>query len=208
MEERGKEKIVRSPCRRCPRRYLDKQQCCKTCKRLAAYNAGESWEWFEIPKIGGEEMDQAEMDQKSLNEEIAKTEKAIREKYATGPKEKSRQEKVFKTCEVNGCKVKAKARGKCKKHYALWQNGKLPGFPPFEKIEHHKPHKPKKKKAGNVKRCPCPKENGTLTIDLSAYPALREVINDTAKHLFLTPEHVLINLAGQALAAQQERADK
>lgn len=48
-----------------------------------------------------------------------------------------------------------------------------------------------------------PDSSDFLTIDLTAYPEIRDIIERVAHKYFLTPQHVIVSLVGKALAAKE-----
>ena len=122
-----------------------------------------------------------------------------------------------KTCEVEGCTGPAKARGKCGKHYDMWRQGRLEGFPPFKATRKRKKASawaivPAKQPSKQEPRRSAKPETVTsiaefrFRVDLTLYPKLRDCVVKTADKFLVTPEHVMISLMGEGLAARQKEA--
>lgn len=166
-----------SPCVTCVRAEEDKNACASICKRLDAYQRSVPWEGLPIPVIKEKRVEQAQ-------------------------KEKA----VQKVCEVDGCDRPIKAQRKCGAHYDAWRQGSLPGYPPYKRVRPRvqRKVKAKPKKTKRARKVIQTLPDSQIVLDLSRYPKLRDMVFVTAQKFFVTPEHVLIGLAGEALAAKKK----
>lgn len=172
-----------SPCKACDRKDKDKRVCSKICDRLEAWQDEDpAWDTFRIP----------------TPEEVGET-------------DDGNQKTGQKICKHDGCDAPAKCRGFCLKHYDMWRHGKLPGYPPFEATQTHKPKgtapKNTRKKATPKKPNQQPgaetaSEVFQFTVDLTDYPDMRDMIRLRAARYLVSPQHVIVSLIGEALAAR------
>jgi len=211
-----------SPCLNCERKDEDKTHCSKECQRLLAYINSESWEDLPIPDLNETSnlTPQIIMCKKcgkkpaTLNSagrvvnglcgycmgvimNKAKREKNVTKKTGekSGKRAKPGEKKV---CEFPECDNPHKARGLCSMHYGKWIRGDLPGWP---KYKQRRPKKAKMKSRGQVVET-IPESQ--VAIDLTRFPGLRDIIFSMARRLYVTPEHVIISMLGQAVAARPE----
>ena len=182
----------KSPCHSCERAALDKKECAEKCDRLAAYLGGEPWEGIETP------------------EEFRVEPGDLTQKSETSSGADPKPDETENTCEIPGCEYKIRARGVCSSHYEQWRQGKLPGYPSFkDDLQAHKPRRkvsPKKKtKKREVKfvETRATLLDSQVVVDLSFYPKLRDCIFATAEKFMVPPAHIMISLAGEALAAKR-----
>lgn len=189
-----------TPCRTCVRVHKDKKNCSVICKRLVAFVNGEDWQTEDIPTP------------EELGESQAKTQEGSASEPAAAKKTDSRKtclQKKAKTCEVPGCNRSHKSRGLCGPCYDKWRQGRLPNWPPYNLIE---PQKGRRRKSKVKKEIPRQKPSraietlpeSQLIIDLARYPRLRDIIFSTANKLYVTPEHVIISLAGEAISNREK----
>lgn len=180
-----------TPCLSCERKEKDKNRCAMKCERRRAFLDGEEWPGLPIPVIE-EEVEEAKDEHQP---------KAVAPGGASNIKKQGKR-----ICEVDGCDKTVKASGKCNKHYLRWTRGKLPGYPRGKRKVKPKPKaKRQRPKAGGkvVETLP----ESQIVVDLSRYPALRDKIFIMAQRFFVTPEHVLMGLAGEAMAMKRVKTE-
>lgn len=189
-----------NPCINC-QSPVDKTICTKPgkCARLLAYKDGEPDEY-----IFGEPIPTAE----ELGVSCGRTDSNDGQPNAGG-----KMSSTTKICKVDGCDVKARCRGFCLKHYDMWRHNKLPGYPKFVPIQKHKsPSKNKPiKKAPREKTTRQPKAATSpaafqFNVDLTRYPQMRDLVVATSTRFCVPPEHIIISLMGEGLAARQKNA--
>ena len=119
---------------------------------------------------------------------------------------RQRAEESKKECVIEGCKKKAHARGLCHSHYKLWREGRIehPTLGKFVKARGYNKKKPKIKKT--VAAVPGVKADlpGASKVDLNNYPKIKHQIDFLADKYLVNPEHVIIGLLGEALAARRD----
>ena len=122
-------------------------------------------------------------------------------------------------CVFDECDEKAKIRGCCSPHYQAWRKGYIehPVLGVYTTSQaksrlkkpkpDHQPQKPQAKssaiKPNNPVTKPYPPPS-LITLDLSKYPEIRNVIFDTAKKFLLPVEHVVMTLVGEAIAGKKQ----
>ena len=189
----------KSPCWTCERVNEDKNKCAPICKRLVAFINGLDWRTEDIPRP--EELGEAQSESQQGS--------TIEPGPISAKRSKRLPPQKGKTCEFPGCDLPHKSRGLCSKHHSQWMAGKLPGWPPYKVIM---PQMKRKQKKGPKKKSAPRKRplrvietlpESQLIIDLSRYPRLRDIIFSTATKLYVTPEHVIISLAGEAISRRQ-----
>ena len=200
----------KSPCHSCERAALDKKECAEKCDRLAAYNWGEPWEGIETPEEFRASQD--ETDIIDTDAPVEGQEKNEASNYAYHLQKKAAQREAYgavKTCCFPNCEAKVLARGVCKTHYEQWRFDKLPGYPPYKEglqVRHWRkkqPAKKAKKREVKVIETRATLLDSQVVVDLSFYPKLRDCIFATAEKFMVPPAHIMISLAGEALAAKR-----
>jgi len=204
----------RSPCLSCERKNESKEKCAKKCERLDAYQ--RDGEWSEDQSIPGicnkcnEHSAVLRKDGKMVNGLCG----FCMSKASTAAKRRKSAMGKDKICDVPGCSRPARARGKCVPCYDKWRAGTLPGQPPFKVIQPQKPRKTRKQKPDQLKSQRPGKvrvsrgkvvetiPESQVIVDLGRYPQLRDIVFETARRLMVTPEHIVIGLVGEALAAK------
>jgi len=185
----------RSPCVTCERADQNKDRCVSLCERLDAFRDGRPWDGLSLPVI--------EMEAPAADEDNGSPAK--------------KEDGMAKICKVDGCETKAVARGLCLKHYDMWRHDKLPGYPPFKPVQ-KRGRKKKPTAAAPAKKTKPPKPDNSqklkgqtvhstadflFRVDLTLYPKIRRTVVETADKFMVPPEHVMISLMGEGLAARQ-----
>lgn len=215
-----------SPCLECERKDDDKTLCAKRCQRLIAYVNGELYDDIPIPDLKPQDREKQDVimckkcgekpatltsagqainglcdycQSKTMLE--AKRKKSLMKK--TGEKSDKRARPGEKNgCEYPDCDRPYKARGLCSMHHGKWIRGKLSDWPKYNVImPSRRPKKNKMKLRGRVVET-IPESQ--ITVDLSRYPKLRDLVFSTALRLYVTPEHVIISMIARAVAARPE----
>lgn len=213
----------RTPCLSCERKDQDKDRCARTCKRLTAFINDEAWDDIPIPDLNetvnlppvimckkcGEKPATLNLHGRVVNGlcgycmnktmREAKERKSMMEEIEKTSAKRARPGEK-KVCEYPDCDRPCKARGLCSKHYDAWIRGRLSGRPEYKRIQNRRK---KKKKKTVVETFP----ESQIAVDLSRYPYLRDLVFSTAQRLYVTPEHVIISMLGQA-AARAKRSDQ
>ena len=204
--------MTKSPCIGCEFESADKNNpTCRECDRRVEYVA-------LIEGDGG-----------SIMGETKGTEVGGQGAEVGGRKPK-RSDKI---CLIEGCDFKALNRGLCSMHYQQWRLGKIV-HPVLGKFVPSQVHIRSKAKTNLVKKTPVKKKEvkkqksevrsrkseraalaevkkaalpPLVAVQLSLYPEIHKAVYDTAEKYFVTPEHVIISLLGEALAARTRLRD-
>jgi len=203
--------MTKSPCIGCEFEFADKNNpTCKECDRRVEYVALIEGNGRGI--MG--EIKEAEVGDQRSKVGDQRAEKVTRP--------------LGKMCIIDGCKKKVVARGVCDTHYTAWQDGRLlhPTEGVYKKIRFSKARGAKSRPAQG-KKTPTPvipakagiqkKTEATqsmpgnalrvdgLIVDLSSCPKIKHQVDFLADKYLVNPEHVIIGLLGEALAARREK---
>ena len=229
------EDASRSPCLTCPHRDMDKNNCALLCLRLAAYNSGEPWEGKPLPYIakGRNKMENQRSEVRSQKSEIENPEgKPADENICVICHDlvKKVLNKRSQTCGAcyqawNTGKINHPTLGKfkpsltkskitkTKKPEVRSQKSEVKEAPGIvresadqgEKIQVKidLPETIARLKPGSLLH-PLPEP---ITLYLELYPKIKSAVYDTAEKYFVTPEHVVIGLLGEALAGRNQKSE-
>ena len=204
--------MTKSPCIGCEFEFVDKNNpTCRECDKRVEYVALIAGDGGSVM---GETKETGAGDQRS----------GIR----------SRKPKRSDTiCLIGDCDFKTLNRGLCSMHYQQWRLGKIV-HPVLGKFTVSQARIRSKAKTNLVKKAPVKKkevkkqksEVGSrkseraapaevkkaalpplVAVQLSLYPEIHKAVYDTAEKYFVTPEHVIISLLGEALAARTRLRD-
>ena len=195
--------MAKSPCIGCEFELVDKNNpTCRECDRRVEYATSDE-----------KEMNIEHVSRRS----IAKPDrmKKMKIEETTGACEE---------CLIKGCGEEVYCRGLCLNHYQQWYKGYIdhPVYgaytiaqPKKNSIREDKrgqvmgkdktgSKKPEAEKAKAIKKAALPP---LVAVQLSLYPEIHRAVYDTAEKFFVTPEHVIISLLGEALAARTRLRD-
>ena len=187
--------MMKSPCIGCELEAADKNNpTCRECDRRVEYVA-------LIAGDGGSIM--GETKETGAGDQISEVEG---------------RRKVEKECIIEGCSKKAVARKLCSTHNKAWSVDRIehPELGKYFTIRPRKKKEVKKQKSevrsqkaeravsAEVKKAALPP---LVAVQLSLYPEIHKAVYDTAEKFFVTPEHVIIGLLGEALAARTRLRD-
>ena len=199
IDARDNDCVGRSPCIGCERENEDKRKCASTCELLAAYRGGMLSE--EKEDMMNDEHRTSNVQHRTSNEKEIKT-------------KDQKPEKVQKKCAC-GCGKDAKIRGLSRACYQAWTRGRIEpdGYGKFVAVQQHRKKEGKKvrkledKKPKAIPEIEGPRLDAVAVIDLKNYPKINSQVNYLSGKYFVTLEHVIIGLLGEALAARKERLE-
>ncbi|MBE9547673.1 MAG: hypothetical protein IMF10_09320 [Proteobacteria bacterium] len=223
--------MTKSPCIGCELESADKNNpTCRECDRRVEYvalvagdgrgimgatNIGTEVQASPLATPGRQEPEVGDQKSEGREQEM-NIEHVSRHSIAKPDRTSDIEHRIKKQpteCVIEGCERSAHARGLCHSDYKRWRDGDIqhPMLGKFYKIRGVKKQKSEVRSRKSERSAPAEVKKAALpplvAVQLSLYPEIHKAVYDAAEKFFVTPEHVIIGLLGEALAARMCEPD-